>query len=449
MPDKHAPIGASKLDALALCPGLFVAVQSLQPEERNPGSAAATDGTRKHGLLEICNRRGCHPSGADAPEGYSQDERNAVAAMWSGYLSKHPARQGGPGALWQPEIWVEIGKGLGFEEGLFATTIDLAAVHKDTLEIMDAKFGYHEVSPDSLQLKAGAIGFLRALIDDTTGQFKPEYRQLKKIVLTILRPNFDDPAICATFPLEVIKEWMVEIKEVVRGALAPMAPRVPGELQCRWCSFKPQCPEHHAAAVSTMFDALSDEGPEEPGDEVAPWEIPDHPENAAFILGEDPPAPEAPGLDEVLSLADDKTSLAPAAMSADQLGRVMDRAQILKGWLSEIEGEVRKRLQTGAEVDGWKLVEGKRAREWNADEAATETALKAAGLGVKDIFKKTLLSAAALEKIPKVATSKVKREKLAELWHWKSGAPTLAPESDPRPSIQAADTMFENEEEEL
>lgn len=451
MPDRHAPIGASALDALALCPGRYQAIQSLPAEERNPSSPAAEDGTRKHALLEQCVRRGCHPSGADAPEGYSDQERAAVAPMWTQYLRAHPARKGGPGTKWLPEQWVEIGKGLGFEEGLFATTIDLLAVYPGTLEIMDAKFGFHPVPPDSLQLKAGAIGALRTLIDDATGQFFPEFRQLKTLKLTILRPSIDKPAVSLEFPIEVVKEWMVEAKEVVRGALAPLAPRAHGEKQCRFCSFGPKCPERAAwqmRSVSSVFGVVEDPIPEKDGScaVLEGFEILDGFE----IVGpeaDQPASAETLNLDSLLSVVDDKTTGSVRDMPGEDLGRLLDRVSILRGLIKDVEAEARRRLAAGDPGGwGWKLVAGHNSREYNADETATEEALKKMGLGVKDIYERKLRSPAAMEKLPKVAESKTKREKLGELWHWKPGSPTLAPESDPRPSVSSAANMFDEEE---
>jgi hypothetical protein len=450
MPDKHAPIGASALDALARCPGRFQAIQALPPDKRNTSSAAAEDGTRKHKLLEICNLRGCSPLGPHSPEGYSDAEREAVATIWP-YFRDHPARNSGPGTKWGPEYWVEIGKGLGFEEGLFATTIDLMAVTKDTLEIIDAKFGFREVSPESLQLKAGAIGAFRTLIDDgsPTLELYPEYRQIKKVMLTIAQPTSSAPVRSVVYDIDkVFPEWMREIRALVQAALEPGARRIPGESQCRYCAAADTCQERRRVAVNTMFEAFSPE--EKPVRELAdldditlPGEdLSDYKEATTADFG--PPVLEPlVSVDSVLDLAETATSQDPGEMDPEKLGRILDLAPIIEGFLKSCEKAAMARVSAGKEVPGWKLVNGQRSRAWNGDEQETEAALKSLGLGVKDVYTRKLISPAQGEKLPKIATSKVRLKKLADLWHWKDGKPMLAPAADPRPELRSASAMFE------
>ena len=104
-------------------------------------------------------------------------------------------------------------------------------------------------------------------------------------------------------------------------------------------------------------------------------------------------------------------------------------------------------LSSGTTIPGWKLIAGKRSREWNGEEDQVARQLKKLGLKVGEIYEQKLLSPAAAQKLEgKICTTERRRKIFAEMWRWKDGAPQLAPESSEKPSIHQLDEMFEKQE---
>jgi hypothetical protein len=319
----------------------------------------------------------------------------------------------------------------------------------------------------------------------------PEHRQIKKVKLTIAQPTSREPIRSVEYAInDVFPRWMQELRGIVQAALAPGAPRVPGKVQCRYCAAADTCKERRQAAVQTMFEAFSPEEkpvqnekselrtqegqnpglsyeessrnwlpekpvalgprcrdslyadlsdlddiglPDDSGPVIAP--LPGDP-----VIAEEPPV----SMDSVLDLAETATSQDPGEMDPVRLGRILDLAPIIEGFLKSCEKAALARISEGKGVPGWKLVNGQRSRTWNSSEEETENALKALGLGVREVYTRKLISPAQGEKLPKIATSKVRLKKLGELWHWKEGKPMLAPEADPRPEVRSASEMFES-----
>ena len=94
-------------------------------------------------------------------------------------------------------------------------------------------------------------------------------------------------------------------------------------------------------------------------------------------------------------------------------------------------------VNDGKQWDGFKLVEGRSLRKFTS-EADVEKAAKTAGF--KDIYKKTLLSVAEMEKL---MTKKVFKEVLGDLVIKPTGKPTLVSDKDPRTAMTAHATAKE------
>jgi hypothetical protein len=117
------------------------------------------------------------------------------------------------------------------------------------------------------------------------------------------------------------------------------------------------------------------------------------------------------------------------ALNAASIGAYLDQASLIEQWLADVRGLAQTILEAGAVVPGWKMVPKRGLRQWvNEDGAAA--ALKAAGLGLEDIYVEKIVSPAQAEKLLK-KTKQVLPDGLAVSV---SSGNTLAPESDPRPS---------------
>lgn len=116
-------------------------------------------------------------------------------------------------------------------------------------------------------------------------------------------------------------------------------------------------------------------------------------------------------------------------LSAYEVADVLSMTDTINLWLKRVQGQAMATLLEGGEIPGYKLVEGRGSRDWASEEAVAQT-LGSAGYSPATITKTELLSPAAMEKA-------IGKKKVAELLDSyivrKSGAPTLAPESDKRP----------------
>ena len=416
-----SPSGLKNLDpATGGCPGRLRMVESLPPEERSTESQASIDGTRRHDLLYQLNM-------GQTPAHESPEDQRLVERAWE-FFRAHPARKH-PEGLWLPEQRVEVGKHLGIGEGICWGTADLIAAYKDTVEIVDAKFGRMPVPADHPQLKAYGFGGVRLLLQDD-GNWLPNHRQTKFIKLTIVQPQLPEMVV-TTGPLplaESLAQWKEELTAIAKAALDPDAPLVASEDNCRWCPAKKICPEYTAQTqrdVTAMFTDITQTP-----------ELPPQTDTEPTVQ------PAAAG--SMLEILEDRTTAAPEELTPDELGRVLDLAPLVQSWFKECETVAAKRLKAGQPVEGWKLIEGRGRRDWANDEPAVAAELKKLGLKVGDIYTKKLVSPAQAEKLPVFTASKAKAAKLTPLITRKAGKPTLAPESDPHPGVDPLHGMFED-----
>jgi hypothetical protein len=102
------------------------------------------------------------------------------------------------------------------------------------------------------------------------------------------------------------------------------------------------------------------------------------------------------------------------------------------------------------------MVAGKRVREWVVSEDEVLKTLREtwklpkldkldAQGGIKHVgvCKETLKSIAELEKTVVQQLSNVRQKRFKELWAFKPGRPTLAPETDPKPAINPVPEWFD------
>jgi hypothetical protein len=116
-------------------------------------------------------------------------------------------------------------------------------------------------------------------------------------------------------------------------------------------------------------------------------------------------------------------------LDAAQLGQMLERAQMLEDWISDLRALAMQVLESGNPVPGFKLVQKRATRKWADDERAKQALL--AHLPSEDVIETTVVSPAQAEK-------KLKKLKLPlpdDLVVSVSTGNTMAPESDPRPAV--------------
>lgn len=137
----------------------------------------------------------------------------------------------------------------------------------------------------------------------------------------------------------------------------------------------------------------------------------------------------------------------PAELSADEVAEVLAQIPELTRWASDVQDYALSQALSGELYEGFKLVAGRSIRKYT-DENAVAEAAKAAGY--RDIYKRSLLTITAMEKL---MGKKHFSEILGNLVVKPEGKPTLVPVTDKRPALQvstAADdfTNIDNQQKE-
>lgn len=119
---------------------------------------------------------------------------------------------------------------------------------------------------------------------------------------------------------------------------------------------------------------------------------------------------------------------------SDKLAEVMNKADMIEGWIKAIRAEVESRLLGGFPVNGWKIVQGKRGhRAWKSKEDAEEM-LKAMRLHHSAMYDYSFISPTTAEKLLKTEVIGARQWlKIQTLITQSEGKPSVAHESDKRP----------------
>lgn len=142
------------------------------------------------------------------------------------------------------------------------------------------------------------------------------------------------------------------------------------------------------------------------------------------------------------AIADAKLEFAasPEELTDEDLADLLEKADLIKGWIAAVAGEAYRRAEGGAKVPGWKLVQKRAVRKWagDPDDIAKQLTMLLP-LEAEDILETKLRSPAQVEKLlPKSERADLKAFIVAE-----SSGTTLARETDRRsevaPSGRAAD----------
>lgn len=137
----------------------------------------------------------------------------------------------------------------------------------------------------------------------------------------------------------------------------------------------------------------------------------------------------------------------PAELSPAEVAKVLTQIPELTRWASDVQDYALSQALSGEQYEGFKLVAGRSIRKYT-DETAVAEAAKAAGY--RDIYKRSLLTITAMEKL---MGKKHFSEILGNLVVKPEGKPTLVPVTDKRPELQvstAADdfTNIDNQQKE-
>lgn len=276
--------------------------------------------------------------------------------------------------------------------GLWGTNDCMIGEPFGTLRVYDYKHGAGVAVEVENNEQAMYYG-LGALRDSTT---EGAYEDVELVIVQPRAPHPKGSVRRFRLTVDDLMKWGNEI--LVPGAKAtenPDAPLNPGG-HCRFCQALSVCPAQKKQAMEVAKEVFAD-------------------------TPSKPPAPEQ--------------------LSLDEIRRVLDLAGLVEEWFNACRTHVRNLLETGAvtpETLGYKLVEGRKSREWVDEKSAEEFLL--AMLDDEAYAPKKLISPAQAEKIMKGAPAK---KMLQEMIRFRPGPIQLAPLSDKREQIASALTAFE------
>lgn len=381
----HATLGASSASRWMACPGSVRLAEQAPPDQ---GNIHSFTGDAAHALAELALTKGADPSlwlglplGKKGTEVVVDEDMVDFVRTYVEHCRGYMV----PGMQW----WIEHRFDLGAlnPPGPMFGTADFVAydpTHR-TLYVKDLKYGQGVVveAVGNKQLRYYALGALispamKGLAIDTVEMSIIQPRaQHPEGVIRSDRMSFDD-----------LLGFTYELLEAARATTAPDAPLVAGS-HCRWCRARGLCPAQRERA-----EAIA---------------------QVEFVAVPVPSMPKAPEL-----------------MTTEELVRVLDVAAIMEDWIDAVRGAVHRKLSSGEDVPGYKLVWKRAQRKWR-DEAQALAALQALGAKSEDLIVTKLKSVAQIEKV--VGKKFLPAEQVVQ----ESSGLTLAPADDPRQAVTAGE----------
>ena len=265
-------------------------------------------------------------------------------------------------------------------------TADYIGMSDDGITVVDLKFGKGvrvdaQNNYQGLLYALGAYAEFHNLFDFT------------KVNIVIVQPRLDH-----------ISEWSITTKELLKWgdffkkqaalALSDNPPIVPGESQCQWCRAKAVCKplaEHNLDIATKEF---------------------------------------ADDFSKPIKVKN------PNKLDNVEVASILTQIKLISDWVTALHGYAYDQLNSGNEVPGFKLVEGRSLRKWK-DEEEIEKHLLSLELKDDDLYTKKFISPAQAEKLVKLVG--VKPAELSSFIRKPPGKPTIAPESDKREAINVDD----------
>lgn len=373
----HSKLGASVAHRWMNCPGSIRRCAGIEDQE----TIFAAEGTAAHELAEKALRYRSKTVSAfiDEPilvgnHKFVVDEEmaEAVQLYFDTVMDDYE-----DGDLLLIEVKFDLSE---VYEGMFGTG-DAALYKRRTkaLKVFDYKHGkgYAVEAENNPQLAYYGVGCVKH--PDLAGL---PIDEVELVIVQPRAPHKDGPVRrWKTDALHLI-DFMADLRAAAVATTAPDAPLVAGA----WCKF---CP---AAGVCDALKA------------------------------------------ESLRQAEEEFGYAPPdGLTDDELASIVEKADLVQGWIKAVFQEAFNRLQAGQKVPGWKLVQKRATRKWRGEEDDLALDLQIElGLSEQQIFARKLLSPAKLEAL----LPKGDRKLLEQFVVKESSGTTLAREADRRAEVQ-------------
>lgn len=262
-------------------------------------------------------------------------------------------------------------------------TGDCILISGTELHVVDFKYGKHVLvsAEENLQLKCYGLGAIK--------EYSMIY-PIATVVLHIVQPRTGNISTWATSRAALEAWGENELKPAAQKAYAGGGECVPGPwCDEGFCKLRATCRARADANLALMDVAVSPN----------------------------------PGTNTIMNL--------PPALSNDEVGAILKKAQFLAAWVKKLEEFAQKEILAGRDVPGWKLVEGRSNRALS-DQDKVFAELMQAGYGEAVLYDKVPLTLSKLETV----IDKEHKESILKKYIIKpQGKPTLAPEDDKRPAM--------------
>lgn len=350
----HARLSPSSAERWFNCPGSVRECVKYP----NTSSKAATDGTHTHTVLEMClinpdldpmTLVGTTMTDHDGE--FTIDKARVERVVFAlDYINDRIVETGAHDV--RPES--KVNAGLLIDRDDIRGTADVQLISSDTLEIMDYKDGMGIVDPvGNKQMSIYAIG---AMVMHKSANGYP----FSKVRLTIIQPKlivkgFDAVRYWDT-TVEALLEFAEDMKLRAEQTDAPDAPLVAGDSQCKWCPHKGACTAHvnrNMEGVSLMFN-------------------------------------------DVAKQAADKE---PTELTDEQIQEIVESAPSVRQMLEAVEKEALRRIESGHNVSGLKVVRTAGRRSWMFSEDEMADKFKRMSIPKAAMYVTKLVSPAQVEKL--------------------------------------------------
>jgi hypothetical protein len=384
----HAKLSPSGAHRWMACSG---SVQ-LEAEYPDSSSSYAREGTAAHELAAIV---------LEHPEAHAKDyigkkiryDDHGEEVLWdvtqemADYVDDYVSfvRQRAVGKTLYIECKLPISHLTGEAGATGTSDVVIIDISNKTIEVIDLKYGMgvRVDAEDNPQLQMYALGAVEeySLVCD-----------FERVGMVIHMPR-----------LNHVSEWEIPVTQLLQfgsdvGHAAEKTRREepafnPGEKQCRFCKAKATCP----ALLADMSEIVSGS----------------------------------------VASADDFAQFLPQTVDSQSgdnyLPMAMAKVGMVEDWCKAVRAEVERRLLAGKQVDGYKLVEGRRGNRAWRDDAEVERLFKSFRLKQEEMYDFKLISPT---KADKVLQANPKRLAKAEALVTRSeGKLSVAPVTDKRPEV--------------
>ena len=350
---------------------------SLEAQFPDQTSSYAEEGTKAHELAEFFARTSTGLSWGGAPPKATDQEMEEAAEIYAQFVKETYLQLKGscPDTFIGTEIRLDL---TDWIPGGFGTA-DCLIIAEGTVHVIDFKYGkgVKVEAENNKQMQIYALGALR---------WADMLYDVDTVEMVIVQPRLGGISEWK-MPAEDLYAWgETQLKPAAEAAYYGVGEYCPGEDTCRFCKAAGHC-----KAQADYFLGLFDEHED------------------------------------------------PELITAEEAGRILQKADGMRSWLTCIEAMVKNSLMEGESVEGWKLVEGRSTRKYT-DEAEIEKRLRAHKYKVSEIFEKKLLG---ITKMEKLLGKKKMGELIGDLIEKPRGAAVIAPVSDKRPEYSPEEQIME------